>query len=162
MPHKLRLTLSLGLILLTLSCVNQPQTTKGSAVKFLQALNQTNMESMLDAAGTPFYYRNQKWEMAKDGVGFVLGEIKDQTIVDAPALRSLFKELTQGVRVQRTEPAENPPAKEQFFKTELKGLPQPLEGMEYFVFLRGFGDVEHIALVGVDPVSRKVKVLYLN
>ena len=155
---------TLVLFVILTDCVAKQQKSQAinEAEKFLLALNAKDVNAMLAVSGEPFLFRNQEWESAKDGIGFVLGEAKDKILTDKETLKSFFKELITKVEVEETTAAENPPDRSEFLENQLKGSPKRWLQLELYVFRRGFADTEHIALVGVDPQSRKVVALYLN
>lgn len=145
------------------SCRHPPQVSSlQQAQRFVVALNDKNVEAMLELAATPFVYRNQQWQSAQDGRGFRLGASSDRVLKDRTTLQSLFRELAATVRIRQSKAAENPPPKPDLLQQYLKGFEAQWSGLDVFVFLRGFGDVEHIAILGVDPDSKTVKALYLN
>jgi len=155
---------TLVLFVILTDCVAKQQKSQAinEAEKFLLALNAKDVNAMLAVSGEPFLFRNQEWESAQDGIGFVLGEAKDKILTDKETLKSFFKELITKVEVEETTAAENPPDRSEFLENQLKGSPKRWLQLELYVFRRGFADTEHIALVGVDPQSRKVVALYLN
>ncbi|HUQ91764.1 MAG TPA: hypothetical protein VM120_08785 [Bryobacteraceae bacterium] len=132
-----------------------------AAVRFVAALNAGDVAKMMAASASPFLYRNQKWKTADGGSGFVLGAAEDQRRKTARQRRELFEHLAKTTKIQSPQPAERPPAQKVLLQEQLKGADTGWSQLELFVFLRGFGDVEHIALVGVDRKG-KVKALYLN
>ena len=54
------------------------------------------------------------------------------------------------------------PTKDQLLDIELNSAPAMAHDLELYLFLRGFGDVEHIAIVGVDEKNYKIRLLYVN
>jgi hypothetical protein len=73
-----------------------------------------------------------------------------------------LRDLTTKLKVTGDTAATNPPARRSLLTTQLKGADQRWSRLELSLFLRGFGDVEHIVLVGVDAVHLKVAALYIN
>ena len=145
------------------SCQHSPHVgAVEQAQRFVLALNDKNIEAMLAVAATPFVYRNQEWVSASDGSGFKLGAAADRVMKDRNALQSLFRELAATVHIGQPTPVENPPSKPDLVKRYLAGAEAEWSGLEMYVFLRGFGDVEHIAILGVDGKSKAVRALYLN
>ncbi|PYS26409.1 MAG: hypothetical protein DMG11_19985 [Acidobacteria bacterium] len=130
------------------------------AERFVKALNSRDVDSMLALAEVPFADRRQEWQREADG--FSLGRATDHIVKDTSALRSLFAELAGSVQIERNTPAEKPPAREELLHQFLAGASPQWAAANIFVFRRGFGDVEHIALLGVSPNSKKVTAIYLN
>lgn len=132
-----------------------------TAARFVEALNQGDLARMMALSSNPFLYRNQQWTSAAGGTGYVLGPASDQRPSGTRGRRTLFSSLVGKVRIQSVVPAEKPPSQPELRAQNLQGAAPGWAGLELFVFLRGFGDVEHVALVGVDKKG-KVRGLYLN
>jgi hypothetical protein len=144
-------------------CVtSQGAQSAGVAEQFIGGLNEDNLDAMMIVSREPFFFRRQEWESAIDGHGFVLGATEDKFLKDKESLRAFFRQLTSTIKVVGTKAAVNAPPKHIFLTEELKGVTEAWERLEIYVFRRGFGDVEHIVLVGVDPQDWKVTALYLN
>jgi hypothetical protein len=139
-----------------------PRTAATIAERFIEALNAKSDTTMARLAERPFFYRSQEWETAKDGKGFELGAVNDRNIAGKRGLEALLRDLIARVKIEARAPATNPPAKRALLKAQLRGANPRWARLRLYVFLRGFGDVEHIAIVGVDPVRLKVAALYLN
>lgn len=132
------------------------------AQRFVVALNAGNVKDMVSASGYPFVCRNQEWESAKDGSGFVHGKAEDKVFAKKKATEAFFGILVSKVKIESEKAAKNPPSKGNLLADNLKGAAGTWRGLNLFVFQRGFEDVEHIAIIGVDPADHKVRGLYLN
>jgi hypothetical protein len=156
----------MGILLWTLpiACAALRQGGGGvdQAQAFIRALDAGNVDAMMASSEEPFYVRTQEWESARDGIGFVLGDPKDEVFVDSPSLKAFLQTLVRKVRVDSATAATNAPPREELLQDQLKGAPITWSRLELYVFRRGVGDVEHVALVGVEPKSGKVVGLYLN
>ncbi len=71
----------------------------------MAALNAGDVDAMMATSRVPFSFRNQEWQTAPDGAGFVLGAAKDRTCDDDPCRRRLFEELKTTVRIEGPEPS---------------------------------------------------------
>lgn len=138
------------------------ETSANIASRFVASINSRNVESLIALSSSPFLFRTQKWEPTKDGSGFVLGRPEDQIRKGSRQRRELFDRLIQSVRIKSVKPAEQPPSKAVLLDDYLAGTDPTWSKLTPYVFTRGFGDVEHIALIGVDKKSGKVRALYLN
>jgi hypothetical protein len=76
-------------------------------------------------------------------------------------LRVLLQEVASNVTVSDPVTVANPPSRSDLLNEPLGGAPQ-WAGLELVLFKRGEGDVEHIAIVGVDGRSGKVTGLFVN
>jgi len=112
-------------------------------------------------AGIPFRYRNQQWQSAPDGSGYVLGAAQDRVAGSADELLTLLRDMTSSVRVEDPAPVATPPSKDVLLKETLNGAPSQWSDMNLVLFRRGEGDVEHVAIVGIDARG-KVVGLYIN
>jgi hypothetical protein len=139
-----------------------PPLQPGAAAQgFVQALNGKNIGAMSERATTPFSFRNQAWESASDGAGYVLGRAVERAATNADELRALLEEIAATVAIEDPTPVAMPPSKSQLLTDFMKGAPPQWNEAELVLFRRGEGDVEHIAIVSV-TASGKVNGLYVN
>jgi hypothetical protein len=80
---------------------------------------------------------------------------------NADELVALLREVSSSVQVADPDPVATPPDKEVLLKQFLKGAPSQWSEMHLVLFRRGEGDVEHVAIVGIDARG-KVVALYIN
>jgi hypothetical protein len=148
----------------TVACSTAPPVTPArQAERFVAALNADSVDVLLAVSRDPFAFRNQSWESVPDGEGFVLGAAQDRTCSDEACRRRLFEELVRSVEIEGAVAADTLAAGDSTLADYLKGAPRAWsDGVEWFLFLRGSADVEHVALVGVDTRQRKVAALYVN
>ncbi|KPJ92169.1 MAG: hypothetical protein AMJ53_09900 [Gammaproteobacteria bacterium SG8_11] len=150
-------------LLLAPACAADNQVTGSSnAQAFINALNGDNIEKMQSLADTPFFIRNQEWESAPDGYGFVLGGKTDQKLDDKKQLAEALKKLSETVEVEGEKPIAVKSPGGPSVQKELAGAEKPWDPLDKYIFLRGMGDVEHIVIVGINPKSKKVQALYIN
>jgi len=117
---------------------------------------------MLELSDMPFFFRNQEWKSAPDGSGFVLGNSTESMAHTANELRSLFFDITKRVRISDPKAVLDPPSQRDLIDTHVKDAASLWSPLRIIVFLRGAGDVEHTALVGIEPVRHKIKAFYVN
>jgi hypothetical protein len=163
-------TLRLGGVLLILAACTAGEdiaTAQGDAAggtariaqQFAEALNDEDVERLVGLTAAPFFFREQGWDLAPDGDGFVRMDAEDRTCPDAAGLRAFLEELVTRVGLEETEPMPVPPDLDDAHRA---GAEPSWQGLEVHAFLRGLGDVEHVAVVGVEPGSGKVRALYVN
>lgn len=133
-----------------------------AAETFVAALNDEDVAALTRVSQTPFEFREQEWTNAPGGSGFVLGEAKDRELPTSATLEAFFQELVKHVATDSRRAAKNPSPREALLAKQLAGAPAAWQALELVVFLRGEGDVEHIAIVGVDRRTRRVAGLYVN
>ncbi len=132
------------------------------AEKFVVDLNKGNTQELIAVSGVPFVFRNQEWESAKDGSGFVHGRAEDKSFRNRKALAKFLGTLVNKVKIENEKAAATPPSKDTLLSDNLKGSPPDWRKLKVVVFGRGFGDVEHVAIIGVDSTKHLVRGLYLN
>ena len=70
-----------ALVLATAQLWSAPETAPADvevAQRFVVALNAGKVQDMASNSSVPFAFRNQEWESAKDGSGFVHGKADDK------------------------------------------------------------------------------------
>src|ERR1700731_2760745 len=60
------------------------------AERFVVALNTGNVEKLVSASGCPFVFRNQEWESAKDGSGYIHGRSDDKVFAKKKSVRTFL------------------------------------------------------------------------
>lgn len=143
------------------ACQSAPLEPGTAATGFVQALNAKDIDSMAEFAATPFRVRNQPWENAPDGSGFVLGAATERVANSSDELRAVLQDLAANVRIAEPAAVGDPPSKADLLSEPLRGAPSQWNELDLVLFRRGEGDVEHIAIVGVDAKG-KVTGLYVN
>jgi hypothetical protein len=146
------------------ACSSSPLPPSPSEIarRFVAALNAKDTGAMGAVAATPFRFRHQIWETAPDGSGLVLGEAAEQIADNPQKLAPLLRDIAAQVRVADSEPVAEPPSKEELLREPLRGAPPAWSELELVLFRRGEGDVEHIAIVGVNPANGRAMGLYVN
>ena len=128
------------------------------AIKFVTSLNHQDMGALVGLSATPLWIRQQDWESAKDGGGFVLGKVNDILLTDQTQIKKYFSDPVNKIRVERDVPND---ASLTLLQDQLRGAEKVWGGLSMHLFLRGMGDVEHIFVVGVDGKG-KIAAVYLN
>ena len=128
------------------------------ATSFVQAINQNNANMVTSLSAAPLSIRNQEWESALDGKGFVLGKVQDVLLTDQTQVKAYFSENIQKIGVEGAAPTI---ATLTLLKDELAGMENKWQGFDIYLFLRGMGDVEHIFVLGIDTKG-KVSAIYFN
>jgi hypothetical protein len=139
-----------------------PLSPTVAAREFVSALNADDVARLAGLAGLPFRVREQEWTSAPDGSGFVLGQANERVAASAGALDSLLRSITTTVQVEDTLPSEDAPPKEDLLSGTLRDVRPAWSAWTPVLFRRGEGDVEHVAILGVDPRTGKVMALYVN
>ena len=143
----------------TIACTKtQPASPAEVSAKFVMSLNHKDMDTLVRLSATPLWVRQQDWESAKDGAGFILGKANDINLADSESIKKYFSDLIKKISVEREKPDH---VSLSLLQDELKGSEQLWGGLSIQLFRRGMGDVEHIFVIGVDGKG-KVAAVYLN
>jgi len=143
------------------ACRAAPANPQDAATGFVRALNSKDVGSMTKLSGIPFRFRNQAWASATDGSGLVPGAATERVATNPDDLQALLRDVASNVTVSDPVAVTNPPSKTDLLNGPLGGATQ-WAGLELVLFKRGEGDVEHIAIVGVDGGSGKVTGFFVN
>jgi len=143
------------------ACQSPSLEPERRATGFVQALNARDIDLMAEFAATPFRFRDQEWKSAPDGSGFVRGAATERVANTSEELRTLLLDVGANVKIADPTPVADPPSKADLLSDPLSGAPIQWNELNLVLFRRGEGDVEHIAIVGVDSKG-KVKCLYVN
>lgn len=145
------------------ACTTTPQlTTKEAANQFVKAINQSDVQALLELSDPPFYVHNQQWESAEDGYGFVLGKRDQMIFEDNEKLSIYMNTLSRKLKVDSVDGEYIPVAEYSRFHDELGESALEWKTQDVFLFLRGMGDVEHIVILGINRKTKKIKQLYFN
>lgn len=151
--------LAVFVLLLPGACTEQESVDKSRlAVSFVEAINQMNAAAMSKFTASTLLARNQAWESASDGYGFVLAKTDDQLLSNAAQVNSYFSVLIDRLSIESSKPI---PTSTSQLTEQFKGIEQHWQGLEMYLFLRGMGDVEHILVVGVNA-ENKIAAIYFN
>ena len=132
------------------------------AEQFRIAINVNDINTLTDMIQLPFTVNEQLWTTATDGYGFVLGERKITRIDKKDELIKFLRVFVPGVGIEGEQANFVSPAEYDHFKIELADSIDDWRNLKTYHFLRGYGDVEHIVLLGIQARSHKVKMMYLN
>lgn len=157
-PHSLRWLTVFVLLLPGALAAQEPVDKSRTAVSFVEAVNKMNADAMLKFTAGTLLLRNQAWESASDGYGFVLAKVDDQQLTNTAQINNYFSVLIDRLSLESTKPI---PTSITQLTEQLKGIEPHWQGLEMYLFLRGMGDVEHILVVGVNA-ENKIAAIYFN
>ena len=133
-------------------------TPDAVATQFALSVSGGDIARIIELSATPLSIRQQEWETARDGAGFVLGKARDTQLKDTAQIRNFFSDPKNKIAAQTPAPDAVPAS---LLETELRGKEGVWQGLSIQLFRRGIGDVEHIFVVGVDDKG-KVAAVYVN
>lgn len=124
------------------------------------AINNNNSEKFRALSTLPLTIRNQKWESAQDGYGFVLGVAKHTIISTDDLFNKTIPPFLKSLKIegeQATTDITLTMLTAQFGKTI-----NDWADLNLVIFKRGEGDVEHIVIMGFNKKTNKLKAIYIN
>lgn len=132
------------------------------ATQFRTALNDNDVGALVKLTKLPLTVFEQEWESAQDGIGFVLGHRKIHHIEKIDDLKIFYEIFAPRVTIEGNQAISIPPSEYNNFKTEFAGSMDQWRNLKIYLFKRGEGDVEHIVLLGIYPMTHKVQAIYIN
>jgi hypothetical protein len=132
------------------------------AQRFAIALNGSDTAALARLTSSPLLFREQRWRQAVDGDGFVLGAASDTVLASDDRRVAFLRTLVGRIRIASPSPVERPPTRETLLQRELANADPRWSKLTLVLFRRGEGDVEHVAIAGVDTHSMRVAALYVN
>ena len=141
---------------------NPPKSTLKIAVDYRDALNDNNINALIQLSALPVTFINQEWESAPDGYGWVLGKKSTSKFDTQTGLNKFLEVLSPGINIEGTKAALIPRTEYGRFKTEFSESEALWNNLKAYIFTRGEYDVEHITIIGVNPETYKVQALYAN
>ena len=118
------------------ACQSAPLEPGTAATGFVRALNGKNIDSMAEFAATPFRFRNQPWESAPDGSGFVLGAATERVANSSDELRTVLQDVAANVKIAEPTSVADPPSKADLLSEPLRGAPSQWNELD---LLKKFG-----------------------
>lgn len=145
------------------TCEATPQdTTNETTNKFVNAINQKNVQILLKLSSFPFYVEDQEWQPANDGYGYVLGKLNRKIFKNSEKLTDYMNMLIKKVEVESDEGRYVPIIEYPRLRDILGSFSTKGQSHDVFMFFRGMGDVEHIVLLIVNKKTKKIELLYSN
>lgn len=150
---------ALLLLLANMGCVRDDAPFPAAvATAFVTAVNRGDIEKIIALCAQPLHVRQQAWETARDGSGFVLAKARDSRLTNPDQIRQFFAEPSNRLTVQ-VETSDTVQAS--LLSDELRGQESIWQDLSIQLFRRGMGDVEHVFAVGIDG-KHKVAAIYMN
>lgn len=159
-------SLRMGIGLMCLLCLSHcgaadTNPLENNAFRVRTSINNNNASAFADVVALPFYVREHTWESASDGIGFVLAAKKDSTALNKDQLTILAKSIVDKIQIEGETVIMEDISLAMFTK-ELFGMEHLWQGLTMALFVRGESDVEHVVLMGFDPLTNKLRALYFN
>lgn len=162
--HK-RILAFLSLVLLITSittCYNNSSPSSSEhALLIKKAINSNNVKALRSLTDLPLFFRNQEWESASDGYGFVLGSFKQIQLSSDAEFTKHFNKFIKTIQIEGNKVITQDISLD-LFSEELRGQTKNWRTLKLHLLKRGEGDVEHIVLLGLDKNTNKLKAIYIN
>ena len=124
------------------------------------AINNGNAEKIHALSTLPLTLRNQEWESAQDGSGFVLGGVNQTTISTEELFNKTIPSFLKSLKIEGEQAVTDVTLN--MFTSELGKSMNDWAELNLVLFKRGEGDVEHIVLMGLNKKTNKLKAIYIN
>jgi hypothetical protein len=162
MRQYIRILFAVFFVVLVSGCLNKPITVMPTeqGVILRNAINAKDFAFLADFIMLPLLVREQEWETADDGYGYVLGA-KNTLVANNPEdLNDAFRMLEHVEMLGETSLDQEFTITD--FESEFAGVERHWKSLSLVVFFRGQGDAEHIVVLGLDKKSKKLSAIYFN
>lgn len=149
-----------SLILFSACSTSNADSITNTAEKIRLAINRNNVELLRSLTVIPLSVREQEWESAQDGSGFVLGKVKETTLSTKSDFNNFMPAFLKSVEIEGEKASTDITL--DMFTDELGKNIKYWSRFNLVLFKRGEGDVEHIVLIGLNKTSRKMEAIYIN
>ena len=130
------------------------------ALEIRLSINNNNIKKLRALSSLPLIVREQEWESAKDGSGFVLGAAKQSSISTDEVFNKKIISFLKSLQIEGEQAITDITLN--MFTTELGKQVNNWADLKLVLFKRGEGDVEHIVLMGLSKETNKLKAIYIN
>lgn len=130
------------------------------AVKIRLAINNNNVVQLRALTSIPLIIREQEWESAQDGKGFVLGKVNQSLISTNVLFNKKIPLFLQSLKIEGEKAITDITL--DMFTDELGDQIKTWNKFKLILFKRGEGDVEHIVLIGLNKKTNKLNAIYIN
>ncbi len=130
------------------------------ALQIRLSINNNNVKKLRALSSLPLIVREQEWESANDGSGFILGATKQSSISTDEAFNKKIMPFLKSLQIKGEQAITDITLN--MFTTELGKQVNNWADLKLILFKRGEGDVEHIVLMGLSKKTNKLKAIYIN
>lgn len=139
---------------------NTSVTPSEQALQIRLSINNNNTDKLRALSSLPLIVREQEWESANDGSGFVLGPAKQLVISTDESFKKKIKSFLKSLQIEGEQTITDITLN--MFTSELGKQAGSWADLKLVLFKRGEGDVEHIVLMGLNKKTNKLKAIYIN
>lgn len=132
-----------------------------AAESFVALLNRKNVAELVAKMDDVVHLRIQSW---RDGPprGLHLGDVVDTLASTPEEKRKMAADLVASVRIETVRAVRARMSDDVVFETFLRDAPPDWKALSLTLFVRGRGDVEHTALIGLNRANARIRGIYLN
>ena len=130
------------------------------ALQIRLSINNNNIEKFRALSSLPLIIREQEWESANDGTGFILGTAKQSLLSSDDNFNNKISTLLKSLKIEGEKAITD--ITTNMFTTELGEQVNTWDDFKLILFKRGEGDVEHIVLMGLNKKTNKLQAIYIN
>ncbi|MFK5915780.1 MAG: hypothetical protein QM484_15545 [Woeseiaceae bacterium] len=145
-----------------LSACNGDKTlsTTEQAQQIRLAINNNDAEKLRTLSALPLMLRNQEWESAQDGYGFVLGVAKHTIISTNDLFNKTIPPFLKSLNIEGEQATTDITLT--MLTSQLGKTINDWADLNLVIFKRGEGDVEHIVIMGLNKKTNKLNAIYIN
>jgi len=130
------------------------------ALQIRLSINNNNIEEFRALSSLPLIIREQEWQSAKDGTGFILGVAKQSLLSSDDAFNKIISTFLKSLQIEDERAVTD--ITSNMFTSELGEKVNDWDDFKLILFKRGEGDVEHIVLMGLNKKTNKLQAIYIN
>ena len=130
------------------------------ALQIRLAINNNNIDQFRTLSTLPLTIRNQEWESAQDGYGFVLGAAKLTVISTEEKFNKTIPSFLKSVQIEGEKATTDITLT--MLTSQLGPTINNWTDLNLIAFKRGEADVEHIVVMGLNKKTNKLDSIYLN
>ena len=149
----------LSFLLVACDSTNTPSPTE-QALQIRLSINNNNIEKFRALSSLPLIIREQEWESAKDGTGFILGAAKESLLSSDDEFNIKISTFLKSLQIEGEQAVTDITLN--MFNDELGEQVNNWDDFKLILFKRGEGDVEHIVLMGLNKKTYKMEAIYIN
>ncbi|MDR4515938.1 MAG: hypothetical protein MRK00_00850 [Nitrosomonas sp.] len=148
--------------ILTTSCnSNSTVSVNEQALKIRTSINDNKVENLYTLTSLPLIVREQEWQSADDGRGFILGKVNQIVLSTKYEFSTYMTPLLKNIVIEGQESISEGITLD-IFTDELGKQSSNWNDLNLVLFKRGEGDVEHIILMGLSKETNKLRAIYIN
>ena len=159
-PYSLYLPFLFLFSIILTSCDSNTLSPSEQAQLIRGAINNNDVKKFRELSALPLLLREQEWESAKDGTGFVLAATKQSLLATNEQFNKIIPSFLKSLHIEGEQAILDITLN--MFSDELGNQVDGWTNLNLILFKRGEGDVEHIVLMGLNKKTNELEAIYIN